>query len=114
MGRGIYSVPVTSPSKPAYKRVLLKLSGEALMGSQSYGIDPIQFGVMVVLNLIIGTVTPPVGVVLFVVTRIAEISFETMSRAILSWLIPLFVVLALVTLWPPFTTWLPHFMAVAK
>ena len=80
----------------------------------SYGIDPVQFGVMVVLNLIIGTVTPPVGVVLFVVTRIAEISFETMSRAILSWLVPLFSVLALVTFWPPLTTWLPHFMAQAK
>jgi len=80
----------------------------------SYGIDPIQFGVMVVLNLIIGTVTPPVGVVLFVVTRIAEISFETMSRAILPWLVPLFSVLALVTFWPPLTTWLPHFLAQAK
>ena len=66
------------------------------------------------LNLIIGTVTPPVGVVLFVVTRIAEISFETMSRAILSWLVPLLAVLALVTVWPPFTTWLPHFLAQAR
>ena len=42
----------------------------------SYGIDPVQFGIIVVLNLIIGTVTPPVGVVLFVVTRIAEISLS--------------------------------------
>ncbi len=42
---------------------------------------------MVVLNLIIGTVTPPVGFVLFVVTRIAEIRFEVMARAILPWLV---------------------------
>ncbi len=42
----------------------------------SYGIDPVQFGVIVVLNLIIGTITPPMGVVLFVVTRIAEISLR--------------------------------------
>jgi tripartite ATP-independent transporter DctM subunit len=76
----------------------------------SYGIDPIQFGVMMVLNLIIGTVTPPVGVVLFVVTRIADISFETMSRAILPWLLPLLAVLAAVTLWPPLTTFLPTLM----
>jgi tripartite ATP-independent transporter DctM subunit len=69
----------------------------------SYGIDPVQFGVMVVLNLIIGTVTPPVGVVLFVVTRIAEIRFEVMARAILPWLVPLLVVLAAITLWPPLT-----------
>jgi tripartite ATP-independent transporter DctM subunit len=75
--------------------------------ANSYGIDPVQFGVMMVLNLIIGTVTPPVGVVLFVVTRIAEISFETMSRAILPWLLPLLAVLAAVTIWPPLTTLLP-------
>jgi tripartite ATP-independent transporter DctM subunit len=75
--------------------------------ANSYGIDPVQFGVMMVLNLIIGTVTPPVGVVLFVVTRIAEISFETMSRAILPWLLQLLAVLAAVTIWPPLTTLLP-------
>ena len=74
----------------------------------SYGIDPVQFGVMVVLNLIIGTVTPPVGVVLFVVTRIAEIRFETMARAILPWLIPLLVVLMAITVYPPLTLWLPQ------
>ena len=76
----------------------------------SYGIDPVQFGVMVVLNLIIGTVTPPVGVVLFVVTRIAEIRFEVMARAILPWLVPLLVVLAAITLYPPLTLWLPTAM----
>jgi tripartite ATP-independent transporter DctM subunit len=74
----------------------------------SYGIDPVQFGVMVVLNLIIGTVTPPVGVVLFVVTRIAEIRFEVMARAILPWLVPLLLVLAAITVYPPFTLWLPR------
>jgi TRAP-type C4-dicarboxylate transport system permease large subunit len=47
----------------------------------SYGVDPVQFGVIVVLNLIIGTITPPMGVVLFVVTRIAEIRFEVVARA---------------------------------
>jgi TRAP-type C4-dicarboxylate transport system permease large subunit len=76
----------------------------------SYGIDPVQFGVIVVLNLIIGTITPPMGVVLFVVTRIAEIRFEVMARAILPWLIPLLVVLAAISLWPPLTLWLPTAM----
>ena len=78
--------------------------------ASSYGIDPVQFGVMVVLNLIIGTITPPMGIVLFVVTRIAEIRFEVMARAILPWLIPLLVVLAAITLWPPLTLWLPTAM----
>jgi tripartite ATP-independent transporter DctM subunit len=72
------------------------------------GIDPIQFGLIFVLNLMIGTITPPVGVVLFVTSRIAGISFERMSRAILPWLIPLLAVLAACTLWPPLTTALPR------
>jgi TRAP-type C4-dicarboxylate transport system permease large subunit len=46
-------------------------------------------------------------VVLFITSRIAGISYETMSRAVLPWLVPLLVVLAAVTLWPPLTTWLP-------
>jgi tripartite ATP-independent transporter DctM subunit len=71
------------------------------------GIDPIQFGVIFVLNLMIGTITPPVGVVLFITSRIAGISFEAMSRAIVPWLIPLIAVLLAITLWPPLTTWLP-------
>ncbi len=73
-----------------------------------YGIDPVQFGVVMVLNLILGTIHPPIGVVLFVVTRIAGVSFETMSRAILPWLVPLLVVLLAISIWPPLTLWLPH------
>ncbi len=74
------------------------------------GIDPVHFGVVFVLNLMIGTVTPPVGVVLYVVSNIARISFERMSRAIVPFLIPLLVVLAAITLWPPLTTWLPSLL----
>jgi TRAP-type C4-dicarboxylate transport system permease large subunit len=72
-----------------------------------FGVDPVHFGLVFVLNLMIGTITPPVGVVLFVTSRIAGISFEAMSRAILPWLLPLLAVLALVTLWPPLATFLP-------
>lgn len=75
-----------------------------------YGIDPVQFGIIMILNLILGTIHPPIGVVLFVVTRIANVSFEVMSRAILPWLIPLLVVLLAITLWPPLTTWLPKLL----
>jgi tripartite ATP-independent transporter DctM subunit len=74
----------------------------------AFGIDPVQFGLIFVLNLMIGTITPPVGVVLFVTSRIAGISFESMSRAILPWLVPLLSVLLAITLWPPLTTFLPN------
>ncbi|MBK8738034.1 MAG: TRAP transporter large permease [Betaproteobacteria bacterium] len=72
------------------------------------GIDPIQFGLIFVLNLMIGTITPPVGVVLFVTAKVAGISFERVTRATLPFLVPLLVVLGAITLWPPLTTWLPR------
>jgi TRAP-type C4-dicarboxylate transport system permease large subunit len=55
----------------------------------------------------IGTITPPVGVVLYVTAKVAGISFERVMRATLPFLVPLLVVLAAITVWPPLTTWLP-------
>jgi tripartite ATP-independent transporter DctM subunit len=72
------------------------------------GIDPIQFGVIFVLNLMIGTVTPPVGMVLFVVAKVSETPLERVTRATLPFLVPLLAVLGAITLWPPLTTWLPR------
>ncbi len=71
------------------------------------GIDPVQFGLVFVLNLMIGTITPPVGVVLYVTAKVANVSFEAIVRSTLPFLLPLLVVLAMITLWPPLTTWLP-------
>ena len=76
--------------------------------ANSFGNDPVQFGVILVFNLILGTIHPPIGVVLFVTSRIAGISFEAMSRAILPWLVPLLAVLAAITVWPALTLWLPN------
>jgi tripartite ATP-independent transporter DctM subunit len=78
------------------------------------GIDPTQFGIVFVLNLMIGTVTPPVGIVLFVTAKIADVPFERLVRATLPFLVPLFVVLALVTLIPGLTTWLPGLLAPGR
>jgi tripartite ATP-independent transporter DctM subunit len=71
------------------------------------GIDPVQFGLVFVLNLMIGTITPPVGVVLYVTAKVANVPFERMARAVVPYLVPLFAVLALITLWPAVTTTLP-------
>jgi tripartite ATP-independent transporter DctM subunit len=71
------------------------------------GIDPVQFGLVFVLNLMIGTITPPVGVVLYVTAKVAGVTFEAIVKSTLPFLVPLLVVLAMITLWPPLTTWLP-------
>jgi tripartite ATP-independent transporter DctM subunit len=78
--------------------------------AHSFGIDPVQFGLIMIFNLILGTIHPPIGVVLFVTARIADITYETMSREILPWLVPLLIVLVAITVWPPLTTWLPHLL----
>lgn len=70
-------------------------------------IDPIQFGNIIVLNLMIGTITPPVGIVLFVTANVAKISFERVTKATAPFLIPLLVVLIAITIVPELTTWLP-------
>ncbi len=84
--------------------ILIPILGPA---AASFGVDPVQFGIIMILNLILGTIHPPIGVVLFISSRIAGITFEEISRAILPWLVPLIVVLAMITLWPPLTLWLP-------
>ncbi|MEN8127865.1 MAG: TRAP transporter large permease [Planctomycetota bacterium] len=71
------------------------------------GVDPVHFGVIMVLNLMIGLLTPPVGMVLYVLSRVAGISFERCSAATLPFLFPLLVVLALITFVPTFSMWLP-------
>jgi len=72
------------------------------------GIDPLQFGLVFVLNLMIGTITPPVGVVLYVTAKVADVPFDRMARAVVPYLVPLLAVLAMITFWPPLTTWLPR------
>jgi len=71
------------------------------------GIDPVHFGVIMVLNLMIGLLTPPVGMVLYVLARVSELSFERCMAATAPFLIPLGIVLLLVTFVPAITMWLP-------
>ena len=72
------------------------------------GIDPLHFGLVMVLNLMIGLLTPPFGVVLFVMVGVSGLSFERVVRATLPFIVPLLVVLALITFFPPLVTWLPN------
>jgi tripartite ATP-independent transporter DctM subunit len=72
------------------------------------GVDPVHFGLVMVLNLMIGLLTPPVGMVLYILARVANISFERATRACLPFLIPLLVSLALVTYWPSMVMFLPN------
>ncbi|XDA99095.1 TRAP transporter large permease [Sulfitobacter sp. LCG007] len=71
------------------------------------GVDPVHFGVIMVLNLMLGLLTPPVGMVLYVLSRIANVSFERAFVGTAPFLVPLVIVLLLVTYVPSITMWLP-------
>jgi TRAP-type C4-dicarboxylate transport system permease large subunit len=71
------------------------------------GIDPVHFGLVMVLNLMIGLLHPPMGLVLFVLARVAGLSFERTTMAILPWLVPLLLSLAIITYVPQLVLWLP-------
>jgi tripartite ATP-independent transporter DctM subunit len=71
------------------------------------GVDPTQFGVLIVTNLAIGMLTPPVGICLFVSCGISGSSLAETSRAVLPFVLAALSVLVLTSLWPPLTLWLP-------
>jgi tripartite ATP-independent transporter DctM subunit len=75
---------------------------------EKIGVDPVHFGVVMVLNLMIGLLTPPVGMVLYILARVSNISFERTTRACAPFLIPLIGTLIIVTYWPGLVLFLPN------
>ena len=73
----------------------------------AYGVNPIQFGVVVIFNLMIGILTPPMGTALFVVSRVGNIQFKTLVKGVLPFLIPLIITLILLNVFPQITLFLP-------
>jgi TRAP-type transport system large permease protein len=78
------------------------------------GIDPLQFAIVVLLNLTMGMITPPVGALLFVTTIVSGVPMGKMTRELLPMLGAQLVVLLLLTLVPGFITWLPHTFGYLK
>ena len=75
---------------------------------KKFAIDPVHFGIIMILNLGIGLLTPPVGPTMVVGCAIGRVSMEAVSRSILVFYIPMLIVLALVTYLPELSLWLPR------
>lgn len=71
------------------------------------GIDPVHLGILLVLNLMLGLLTPPVGMVLFVLSKVSGASFEACVKATMPFLVPLLAVLFLIVFVPETALWLP-------
>jgi tripartite ATP-independent transporter DctM subunit len=76
------------------------------------GVDPVHFGMIMIVNLGIGLITPPVGSVLFVGSAVGKIPIETVVRALLPFFALLLIVLCIVTYVPALSLWLPRVMGL--
>jgi TRAP-type C4-dicarboxylate transport system permease large subunit len=81
---------------------------------QKMEMNIIHFGAMVVINLCIGLITPPVGTSLFVGCRIAKLSIAQVARPLLPLIAIEVAIVLFVTYWPPLTMWLPQLFGFVK
>jgi tripartite ATP-independent transporter DctM subunit len=72
-----------------------------------FGVDPVHFGIIMILNLGIGLLTPPVGPTLVVGCAIGKVSMEAVSKSIMIFYVPMIIVLIMVTYIPALSLWLP-------
>jgi len=76
--------------------------------AQQVGIDPVHLGLIVILNLMLGLLTPPVGMVLYVLSKVSGVKFERCVTATAPFLVPLLIVLGLISFIPEIALWLPN------
>lgn len=76
--------------------------------AQQIGVDLIHLGVMIVFNLVIGIITPPVGTSLYIIADITKLPFESVAKETLKYIPPLIIVLILITFWPEMTLFIPN------
>jgi C4-dicarboxylate transporter DctM subunit len=74
------------------------------------GIDPVHFGIIMVVNLAIGLVTPPVGINLFVAAQISDLKVAVISRAIIPFVMIVFVDVLVISFVPMMSTWMPSLL----
>jgi TRAP-type C4-dicarboxylate transport system permease large subunit len=72
------------------------------------GVDPVHLGIVMVLNLMIGLITPPVGMSLYMISIVSQVPVPKVTKAILPYYIPLVLSLLIVTFVPTITTFLPN------
>lgn len=82
--------------------------------AMSFGMNPVHFGIMMVFNLSIGTITPPVGPVLFVGARVANLKIENVIRPLIPFFVATVVVLLLVTYIPQLSLFIPELLGLVK
>jgi len=81
-----------------------------LPAAMEFGIDPLHLGIVMILNLVLGLLTPPVGLVLYVLSSVTGASVQSVTRGTVPFLIPLLITLLLITFVPALSLWLPSLL----
>ena len=90
--------------------ILLIIVPVLLPTARALGIDPVHFGVVAVVNIMIGLVTPPYGLLLFMMVKIADVSLKELVREVMPFLGAMIVALAMITYLPSLVLFLPRLM----
>jgi C4-dicarboxylate transporter DctM subunit len=88
--------------------IILVILPVLLPTAVALGIDPVHFGVVAVLNIMIGLITPPYGLLLFMMTKIANVSLYELVREVVPFLVVMIGALVVITLWPDFVLFVPR------
>jgi C4-dicarboxylate transporter, DctM subunit len=88
--------------------IILVILPVLLPTAQALGIDPVHFGVMAVMNIMMGLVTPPYGLLLFMMTKVADVSLREITREVLPFLGVMLIALMIITYVPDFVLFLPR------
>ncbi|MDZ4283631.1 MAG: TRAP transporter large permease [Hydrogenophaga sp.] len=88
--------------------IILVILPVLLPTAVALGVDPVHFGVVAVLNIMIGLITPPYGLLLFMMTKIANVSLLALVREVMPFLVVMIGALVVITLWPDFVLFLPR------
>ena len=90
--------------------ILLVIVPVLIPTAKLLGVDMVHFGVVVVVNIMIGLITPPYGLLLFIMTRIADVPLRDLVRDVLPFLGAMLASLALITFFPALVLWLPRLL----
>jgi tripartite ATP-independent transporter DctM subunit len=90
--------------------IILVILPVLLPTAQALGIDPVHFGVVCIVNIMLGLVTPPYGLLLFMMTKIADVPLRDLVREVMPFLYVMIGALALIALVPDLTLWLPRLL----
>ena len=90
--------------------IILVILPVLLPTAETLGIDPVHFGVMAIVNIMLGLVTPPYGLLLFMMGKIADVPLRELVREVMPFLYVMIGALALITLVPDFVLFLPRLL----